>query len=33
MLLGMTFFLLALGTPESQVSAALEDWHSARVRR
>ena len=29
MLLGMTFFLLALGTPEPQVSAVLDDWHSA----
>ena len=29
MLLGMTLFLLALGTPELQVSAVLDDWHSA----
>jgi ketosteroid isomerase-like protein len=29
MLLGMTLFLLALGTPESQVSAVLDDWHAA----
>jgi hypothetical protein len=29
MLLGMTLFLLALGTPEAQVSAVLDDWHSA----
>jgi hypothetical protein len=29
MLLRMTLFLLALGTPESQVSVVLDDWHSA----
>lgn len=29
MLLGVTLFLFALGTPESQVSAVLDDWHSA----
>ena len=29
MLLGMTLFLLALGTPESQVSLVLDDWHAA----